>query len=140
MSLRERPSGSFRSKPAENALAPPVRTMAEVSASSSKPLDRRKFTDHVWRESVDAVAAVEPHHRNPTFGPEPLLDAKEVRNTTHRFSHEIAFHSPLGMRFSATAANPPGRPRSRFILAHGGVNTPSRALEGRGRRGSSDGP
>ena len=33
---RRRPSGSFRSKPAEKALAEPVRITTEVSRSSSK--------------------------------------------------------------------------------------------------------
>jgi hypothetical protein len=36
MVLRDRPSGSFKSKPALNALLPPVSTTAEVSPSSSK--------------------------------------------------------------------------------------------------------
>jgi hypothetical protein len=36
MVLRDRPSASFRSKPALNDLAPPVSTTTEVSLSSSK--------------------------------------------------------------------------------------------------------
>jgi hypothetical protein len=36
MVLRDRPSGSFRSKPALNALALPVSTTVEVPLSSSK--------------------------------------------------------------------------------------------------------
>jgi len=80
MVLRDRPSASFRSKPALNALAPPVSTTTDVSLSSSKPLcGVGELTQRLGRQRVDAVATVEPHHGDAPLEPEPLFYPYEVR-------------------------------------------------------------
>ena len=73
MDLRERPSGSFRSKPAVNDLAPPVSTTTEVASSSSK----LRAASVSWRiASGDIALMPSPRSKRTTAmrpsGPRPF--------------------------------------------------------------------
>ncbi len=80
---RARPSGSLRSKPAEKALAEPVRITTEVSRSSLEFARHvAQFTHRLVAERIDVVAAVEAHDGDPPLRAQPLLDLHEL--TVHR--------------------------------------------------------
>ena len=76
---RWRPSGSLRSKPAENALAEPVRITTEVSRSSSKSRGTSRSSRIAWwLKRIDVVAAIEAHDGDAALRPQTLLDLDEA--------------------------------------------------------------
>ena len=78
--LADLPSGSFRSKPALNDLAPPVSTTTEVVGVILKTAGGvGELAQRLRRQRIDAVAAVETHHRDAALGPKALLDVHKLR-------------------------------------------------------------
>ena len=74
MDFRDRPSGSLRSKPALNAWAAGQHHDRGVIVILEAARGGGELAQRLRRERIDAVAAVESHHRNAAVRPQALLD------------------------------------------------------------------
>ncbi|MEZ0082424.1 nitrile hydratase alpha subunit [Bradyrhizobium japonicum] len=81
---------------------------------------RSELAQRLRRERVDAVAAVEPHHRNPPLRSEALLDRHEVRHQCLliRFAARLAYIRPheYGTRLRPSAYST-GRDHCAYLCA-----------------------
>jgi hypothetical protein len=97
MRSRERPSGSFNSKPALSAFALPVSTTTDVSPSSSK-LQAAAVS---WRIAAGDSALMPSTRSNRTTAilrAEPFFNVDEVRQFRLLFSLRVAKETEVGMK------------------------------------------
>ena len=83
MDLRERPSGSFRSKPARERFGAAGQHHDRGRVVILKTSRRvRELAHRLRRHRIDPVAAVETHHRDAAFRSQALLDLYKISQRT----------------------------------------------------------
>ena len=110
MVRRARPSGSFRSKPAVNALAPPGQHHDRgfaVILEAARGIG--ELAQRFRRQRIDAVAAVEAHHGDAAVRPKALFDrykAHSPRRLLIRFFLVGLIVTNAGSRVQACLQSP----------------------------------